>query len=364
VCEGVDVGQPMAGDVVEQPVILGVDSPWQAAVAKMDTLPTWPTIDCERLTPSVCMLDNRSGIFWLVSPTGQVYKLDWGLLDSSAQPLMFGKVACISLGIRWSELEPCPFQIQKSPGGASDKSHFMTRERLLVQMRLDHATDNFRLKVTIVTIAELYDILIRGVVLYPMETTAYRPGWQSGDGQMGQLPMRFIFRVQLGGFPSEVLASVAGFSGVVTWPGDLLEGNISAIDTLVYEDIEDVSSFVAVMSSSLDVPLWHSSGVLWQDADHLVSQAWHEAFVPVEEEEVPRQTPISGHVRLSPLDITPIAWEYPFEGICVLDLFSGISTSLATVLQVGIPIRKYFYVEKDETAKRVSLRHLALLMRR
>jgi hypothetical protein len=37
VCEGVDVGQPMARDVdVEQPVLLGVDSPWQATVAKMD----------------------------------------------------------------------------------------------------------------------------------------------------------------------------------------------------------------------------------------------------------------------------------------------------------------------------------------
>jgi hypothetical protein len=28
VCESVDVGQPMAGDVVKQPVISGVDSPW------------------------------------------------------------------------------------------------------------------------------------------------------------------------------------------------------------------------------------------------------------------------------------------------------------------------------------------------
>jgi hypothetical protein len=29
VCEGVDVGQPMAGDVaMEQPMTLGVDSPW------------------------------------------------------------------------------------------------------------------------------------------------------------------------------------------------------------------------------------------------------------------------------------------------------------------------------------------------
>jgi hypothetical protein len=59
VCEGVDVGQPMAGDVVvEQLVILGVDSPWQAATTKMDALPTRPAIDHERLTPGVCMLDN------------------------------------------------------------------------------------------------------------------------------------------------------------------------------------------------------------------------------------------------------------------------------------------------------------------
>jgi hypothetical protein len=48
----------------------------------------------------------------------------------------------------------------------------------------------------------------------------------------------------------------------------------------------------------------------------------------------------------------------------VLDLFGGISTSLVVVLQAGIIIRNYLYVEKDETARRVSLRHLALLMRR
>jgi hypothetical protein len=64
VCEAVDVGQPMARDVVmEQPVISGVDSPWQAVAAKMDTLLAWPSIDHDRLTLGVCMLDNRNGIF-------------------------------------------------------------------------------------------------------------------------------------------------------------------------------------------------------------------------------------------------------------------------------------------------------------
>jgi hypothetical protein len=125
---------------MEQPVILGVDSPWQAVVAKMDALPARPVIDYERLTPSVCMLDNRSAIFRLVSLTGHVYRPDWILLDSSAQPLMLGKAACIGLGIRRSKLELCPFQIQTSFGGANDRFHFMTCERLLVQMKSDHAT--------------------------------------------------------------------------------------------------------------------------------------------------------------------------------------------------------------------------------
>jgi hypothetical protein len=74
---------------------------------------------------------------------------------------------------------------------------------------------------------------------------------------------------------------------MVTWPGDLLEGNLLAIDTPVYEDIEEVSTFVAAVSSSLDIPLWRSSGVLWQDANHLVSHACCEAFVRIKEEEVP-----------------------------------------------------------------------------
>jgi hypothetical protein len=100
VCEGVDVGQLVAGDVaVEQLVISGVDSPWQAVVAKMDALLIRLAIDRERLTPGVCLLDNRSGIFRLVSPTSQVYKPNRILLDSGAQPLMLGKATCIGLGI-------------------------------------------------------------------------------------------------------------------------------------------------------------------------------------------------------------------------------------------------------------------------
>jgi hypothetical protein len=45
----------------------------------------------------------------------------------------------------------------------------MTRDRLLVQMKPDHATNSFKFGMTtVVTTTELYDVLIGGVVLYPM----------------------------------------------------------------------------------------------------------------------------------------------------------------------------------------------------
>ncbi len=48
----------------------------------------------------------------------------------------------------------------------------------------------------------------------------------------------------------------------------------------------------------------------------------------------------------------------------VLDLFGGISTGLAAVLQAGIRVHQYLYVEKDEASRRASLRHVASLVYR
>jgi hypothetical protein len=45
----------------------------------------------------------------------------------------------------------------------------MTRERLLVQMRLDHAIDSSRLgMIIVITAAESYDVLVGGAMLYSM----------------------------------------------------------------------------------------------------------------------------------------------------------------------------------------------------
>ncbi|CAM6129542.1 unnamed protein product [Calypogeia fissa] len=84
---------------------------WQAPTVRLEDLLARPAIDRARVAPHVVMVDNRSGIFQLVSPVGQVYRPNRVLLDSGAQPLMLGKAACIGLGIRRSKIEPRPFQI-------------------------------------------------------------------------------------------------------------------------------------------------------------------------------------------------------------------------------------------------------------
>ena len=50
------------------------------------------------------------------------------------------------------------------------------------------------------------------------ETTCYRPGWQSDEGRTSQMPVRLTVGVRGGGSTPEALASVAGFSGILTWP--------------------------------------------------------------------------------------------------------------------------------------------------
>ncbi|OAE30300.1 hypothetical protein AXG93_3964s1130 [Marchantia polymorpha subsp. ruderalis] len=137
---------------------------------------------------------------------------------------------------------------------------------------------------------------------------------------------------------------------------------MSTDDTPVYEDVEEIVSLAVAVSSSLDVPLWSSWQVLQLEANRLVKKAWSEASLPAEPERASADRLVGGSSALSPLVTTPIAWEYSSEGVCLLDLFGGISTGLAAVLQSGILVRRYLYVEKDETARRVSSQHVAQLM--
>ncbi|OAE22507.1 hypothetical protein AXG93_4855s1000 [Marchantia polymorpha subsp. ruderalis] len=205
--------------------------------------------------------------------------------------------------------------------GTSDRSYLMTRGCISVQLRHDHARDSAQFGVpAVVTSAESYDVLVGGAVLYPMDlrmdywtkTAAYCPGCQFGHGRMSELPVRFISGARPLGLSSAVLASVAGFSGVLTWPEDLLEGNRARSEV----------SLLAKAEGALE--------------------DW----------------PVCGPSMLSSLVTTPIVWKYSPKGVCLLDLFGGINTGFAAVLQsaktrIGdmAPLKK-----SDKVRKLISLK--------
>src|SRR5450759_3065674 len=98
-------------------------------------------------------------------------------------------------------------------------------------------------------------------------------------------------------------------------------------------------------------------------ANEHVREAWKEAFAQTIVKSMEDKSGAS-LISMAPLDTTPIAWQFPEQGIRVLDLFGGISIGLAAVLQASIRVHQYLYVEKDELARRASVRHVASLMQR
>jgi site-specific DNA-cytosine methylase len=67
---------------------------------------------------------------------------------------------------------------------------------------------------------------------------------------------------------------------------------------------------------------------------------------------------VNGKVDLgSPLDSSIIHWRPPEDGIVFLELFRRIGSSLVAVLQAGLKVKRYIYVNVDEAARQVAKRH-------
>jgi hypothetical protein len=57
---------------------------------------------------------------------------------------------------------------------------------------------------------------------------------------------------------------------------------------------------------------------------------------------------------IKPLLRQPITWTPPKEGITLLELFGGIGTSFEALLQLGMVVWKYLYVDIDPIARQVA----------
>jgi hypothetical protein len=98
--------------------------------------------------------------------------------------------------------------------------------------------------------------------------------------------------------------------------------------------------------------VWSTTAQLREAAELVVQEAWQESLLP-REEEGSDSTEDHG----PPLDNSTIHWKPPDDGIVVLELFGGIGTGLAAVLQAGIKIQQYIYVDTDEAARQMAKHH-------
>ena len=90
------------------------------------------------------------------------------MLYFGAQPLILGKVAFNGLGMKRSDVDKCPFQIQTSVGGVGS-TKWLTRDPLRLTFLHGHHTDESRTSVqAVVTGVDSYDVLVGSAGLYPM----------------------------------------------------------------------------------------------------------------------------------------------------------------------------------------------------
>jgi hypothetical protein len=97
---------------------------------------------------------------------------------------------------------------------------------------------------------------------------------------------------------------------------------------------------------------WSTTAQLREATELVVQEAWQESLLP-REEEGSDSTEDHG----PPLDNSTIHWKPPDDGIVLLELFGGIGTGLAAILQAEIKVQRYVYVDTDEAARQVAKHH-------
>jgi hypothetical protein len=265
---------------------------------------------------------------------------------------MFGASAVAGLELTKDTLEDCPWTISTSMGG-TERATGITKAELSLKFNQEDVEDAGFMRVkAIVTEAKSYDVLIRTTVLYPMgftldfweEIASYRLGWQAGDGRKAQLPARFV-RVLI-----ENLADLYAFSSYVD--ADLSSFREDFDGTTFATHVQGEALVTAWDSESIKVyqpgieAAWSITSQLREAAELVIQEVWQASLLPRVEEEV------NGKVDLGPpLDNSTIHWRPPEDGIVLLELFGGIGSGLVAVLQAGLKVKRYIYVDVDEAAR-------------
>ena len=328
-----------------------IENDVEVSTSYLATIPARATRERLQVKPGVVRLANSSHVFSVArGDTSQVFPQKV-LLDTGAQPVMLGKLLAQSLGLLSSDLDPCPFTIATSLGGTEQPTG-LTKEPLRLQFKV--GTDAYtHISVRcVVTSATSYDILLGQQALYPIgfghdswtEEAWFRPGWSQGDGRKEVIPVIF------GASAGVVEGVVAVYGCAAEWfaIGDmLLEGNMSATDSPPKLDLQTQGEFKPFERHPKDpIPPWISPKDLAEKCHELVNGVDHHLWQP--------QSTLLPLQQLVDLHDDP-------EGIVLVELFAGLGTGLAAVLEAGLSIRSYTYVDNNIMVNRAAKHHLQQL---
>lgn len=306
------------------------------------------------LRPGVVRLANNGGVMAVGRTDGPSIRATplRVILDTGAQPVMIGRQLAQDLGLGAADLEPCPFTIVTSVG-STEKAMGYTRHplRLMFGVGTGPLYSHVSLQCA-VTDATNYDILVGQHALYPLgfgvdnwtEEAWIRPGWAAGDGRKELIPV--VFGASAVTSPVEAMVACSALASDLPCGLTLLEETYAFMSG-VAEPRDHVPVATPARHCKDLRPSWGTQLELTRRSHEIVNQL-----------DAP---PLSVDSSTSLLART-IQWRPPDEGITLVELFAGIGTGLAAVLEAGLKVRRYIHVDSGFAANRAARHHMQRLL--
>jgi hypothetical protein len=288
------------------------------------------------ITTGVAIVDNTGSAIQVGGHTPRVV-----LLDTSAQPVILGVKFAKKMVMLDSKLWKYMWQIRTASGSVEE---VLGESSDLITLKFNEGTDQeLCLQVKcLVTNATSYDVLIGQEALFPpsftidnwFEHAYYRVDWETDGHHLGYIPL------DLHGNHNPMahhcmLKEAHTISYIQQASHEWIEGDEEEID------------YAQATESLKEVPtdIQHGPEVL---------QRFKVVHKPLVKTLSSFESMESHGEPIKPLLCQLITWTPPKEGITLLELFSGIGTGLEALLQSGMVVRRYFYVDIDLIAKQVA----------
>ena len=202
------------------------------------------------------------------------------------------------------------------------------------------------------TNATNYDILVGQQVLYPFgfgsdnwtKEAWIRPGWFSGDDKKIFIPVAFAATSM-----TMIAEAMFGCNGSVAdlpcIPISLKEPLDYACNAAEQQIFPSLQNFARHFK---DPPLpWRTPEELSDHCRHIVADLG-----------LGETPPTSSSFSFA----QPIRWQPPHEGIVLVEIFGGIGTCLAAMLETGITVRRYIHVDNGYATNRAIRHHIQQLL--